>query len=469
MGPYPLLLSLKIGEWMFNIFKPNVKKMLAKKDVPGLAKLLKTQKDIFLKQEAVKALGNFSATEVFDILMSALKDENIDVQIEAIKSLGKLKDACVIKPLFSLWVGKNRKIEAEIEKTFMNMGILAIDTLKGFIKEDNFKTLHKSKVLELLAKIRGGEKVVFFSELLEDKDEDERVQSEALEALEKIADEKVVDLLIRLLKEDNRRQKLQKIMGTQGYVISIIRALGQTKSKRAVEPILQILEKSESITLKHKAIGSLAMIGNEQAVEFLLKFFRYNVENAHDMTRKRPKGGGYLKGEYDIYFLTKCLAQTGNKRAVEDIVNFLFNDLLLRNSTTREIDRVKSNHIKAFDFINLFADYTELVYEAATYTAKVTDEGYSEDKVIRGKYSTEKSDGAVKKLCSINSPISSNILHHVAKKQDLRVKVCLTLWDNTDQILSFESQREMAKKELKNRGNPAYDPALYLDESAWNL
>lgn len=68
-------------------------------------------------------------------------------------------------------------------------------------------------------------------------------------------------------------------------------------------------------------------------------------------------------------------------------------------------------------------------------------------------------DDKIQKLCDIKTPITSNILHLIAKKKDT--------YDygyhdsDLNGIMSFKDQREKAQKELKARGNPRYDPSCF--------
>jgi len=76
--------------------------------------------------------------------------------------------------------------------------------------------------------------------------------------------------------------------------------------------------------------------------------------------------------------------------------------------------------------------------------------------------SLETSDEAVRNLCSIRNPVTSNVLHLVLEKQDFHETFYVTddssSWTS---LISFEHQREAARQELANRGNPPYDPDHY--------
>jgi HEAT repeat protein len=79
-----------------------------------------------------------------------------------------------------------------------------------------------------------------------------------------------------------------------------------------------------------------------------------------------------------------------------------------------------------------------------------------------GVITLEGSDAAVRSLCAVNSPVTSNILHLVAQKKDVSVTMNTGCSEPWQEAVSFEGQREAARAELAKRGNPSYDPGAYL-------
>jgi HEAT repeat protein len=71
------------------------------------------------------------------------------------------------------------------------------------------------------------------------------------------------------------------------------------------------------------------------------------------------------------------------------------------------------------------------------------------------------SDAAVERLCAIESPITSNVLHLVAAKQDISVTLALCNFSKNETI-RFGAERARAEAELTRRGNPAYRPTAYM-------
>lgn len=74
--------------------------------------------------------------------------------------------------------------------------------------------------------------------------------------------------------------------------------------------------------------------------------------------------------------------------------------------------------------------------------------------------SSEESLAAIEGLCKVVSPVTTNILHKVKGKKDIILKTgsCTSFSEET---MSFDKEREMAKEELAKRGNPAYELKAY--------
>lgn len=77
-------------------------------------------------------------------------------------------------------------------------------------------------------------------------------------------------------------------------------------------------------------------------------------------------------------------------------------------------------------------------------------------------------------LFDIKTQISTNILHQLAQsdaKDESGVGEVAVEdhYETYEYHYSFTPQREKAIKELELRGNPLYDPGVYLDKDAWKL
>jgi len=72
-----------------------------------------------------------------------------------------------------------------------------------------------------------------------------------------------------------------------------------------------------------------------------------------------------------------------------------------------------------------------------------------------------KSKSAVEQICMDKSPHTTNILHKIQHKHDFSIQTG-TCTSYTERKVGFSDEREMAKMELQQRGNPRYDPDNYF-------
>lgn len=86
------------------------------------------------------------------------------------------------------------------------------------------------------------------------------------------------------------------------------------------------------------------------------------------------------------------------------------------------------------------------------------------------------SESAVKELCQIKTPVSTNLLHHLGKLADVKISRVFEVEYDVDHpsgmgssttTFSFKSVRDIAKAELARRGNPKYDFSIYKTDQCW--
>jgi hypothetical protein len=101
--------------------------------------------------------------------------------------------------------------------------------------------------------------------------------------------------------------------------------------------------------------------------------------------------------------------------------------------------------------------------KASTYELK------PETKYSAHELTFSQSDTAIGYLCHLKSPVTSNILHLVAQKQDISVTMDARCPEfeslGTTIEISFEHQRDLALLELRTRGNPPYQVDAYKKSS----
>lgn len=85
--------------------KPNVEKLEARRDVEGLMKALRYDKNWSVREEATSALGDIADARAIEPLIKALEDEDRDVREEAAEALIKIGDERAVDPLIQYLEG----------------------------------------------------------------------------------------------------------------------------------------------------------------------------------------------------------------------------------------------------------------------------------------------------------------------------------------------------------------------------
>jgi len=106
---------------IFGLFKANVDKMKASKDVEGLIKALK-HRDARVRWNAADALGEIGDKRAVEALIEALRDEASAVGYSAAISLGKIRDARAIEPLVVVLEGKNAPVRERAAEALDKLG-----------------------------------------------------------------------------------------------------------------------------------------------------------------------------------------------------------------------------------------------------------------------------------------------------------------------------------------------------------
>jgi len=265
------------------------------------------------------------------------------------------------------------------------------------------------------------------------KHKDWVVRSNATRALGRIGDVRAVEPLIEAMKDDNEHVK-----------DAAREALQEIRDPEAVKPLIQAL-KDEQPYVRKGAAKALGKLGDSQAVNPLIQFL--NDEALADRWQKLAQR---YPEQAERDFADFCcsaiedLGSIGDLRAAEGIMNWLF--------------EYASDYFPALGFKSLFGDYTDLILKAS----------------LKCPRSRDRSDEAIHELCGIHNQISNNVLHKICQKEDYLVEKYIHSDINHDygistKTISFESQRNTARKELQRRGNPPYDPSAYLKKDAWKL
>jgi HEAT repeat protein len=83
-----------------SLFRPNIERLKAKRDVQGLARALK-HSQLQIRRDAIKALGEIGDSSAVPALTAVLKDARSDLWNNAITALGNIKDVSAAKALIN--------------------------------------------------------------------------------------------------------------------------------------------------------------------------------------------------------------------------------------------------------------------------------------------------------------------------------------------------------------------------------
>lgn len=431
------------------LFTPNLEKLVKKKDIDGLLKALRYKKAHYIRMKAAEALGKLRDKKAVDQLIHALEDEDEFVRREAAEALGKIRNKKAVDPLIHMLMDKDEYVRTYAAEALGKIrDKKAVDPLIHVIKDEDMGEA------ATVALIRLGEPAVKpLIQMLKDKNED--VRERAVWALEKLGWEPKRDIgkaryLIVKGEWDELVQLGQLAVGPLIHALededaraNAAEALGKIGDEKAVDPLIHTLEDEERM-VRRNAAGALGRIGDKKAVGPLIQMLKDKNEDVRNNA-------------------AEALSRIGDPSATECVIDYLF-------SFSFPIDIMKSME-------NLLGDYSSLIVKAAYVEVLrgYTDSGSTTeiDDSTNYSYKLDTALKATKELCRIPTKITGNILWVISNREDREVlKERVGGWArdwNEFEILSFESQRKIVKKELSQRGNPPYEPSAYLDKKAWKL
>jgi len=378
---------------------------------------------------AVEALGTMGGPRAVQSLIHDLNDESPDVRIRAVEALGKIGDAGAIEPLFEAIDDKRTETRCEVPFVPKTVRGSVWDALKAMAERIGeplvapaVRTLGhedphaREKAAELLKTVGSLNALSGLCEAL--KDCNEQVQSSVHSALTEIVGVHATELL----------EKASK--GEQKFVAPKTRFLSILDSSDPVIGFTEALE-AESELLREVAVWWLTKLRDRRAVGPLARGLERGVLGR------------------SVTLAESALADFGDKRVASVV-----------------IDRVMSGHVGCH-YPALFGAYSGLIDKAITYSHSSNTVGM-EDPATTHTYRLH--EDAVRELCQINTPVSANILHKLAEIPDTEPLVQKEhAMGIREELVSFGRIREIARNELKRRGNPPYDPAAYLVDGAWRL
>ena len=243
-------------------------------------------KDIGVKRETAKVLGETRSEIALAPLEAAIRDKDYSVRIEAVKSLGIIGSERAIELLRSTFEDKNRAVRLQAVEALMQIGSeKALEILVSALgANDDFVRIGAIGALGRTNSREAAEALIKAF-----KEEDRLVRMGAAEALGQMKSEKAVELFINALEDDDEfvrwiatkalgEIRSDKISGTFVNMLGdksrfvrreAAKGLGMVGSERALDPLVSALWDEDEFVRK-TAAESLGEIGSEMAAKTLI-------------------------------------------------------------------------------------------------------------------------------------------------------------------------------------------------------
>jgi ankyrin repeat protein len=205
--------------------------------------------------------------------------------------------------------------------------------------------------------------------------------------------------------------------------------------------------------------------GKNFILEHRNEYVRININRLHDNN-----------GKY-FFEAVECLASVGDIHAIEPLFIHRLRDfnpehLWTDNKSEKDLLFQLRYSFGSDDFSSKVNFYYNHLLQCLHYTNY-----YNHSSAFGGSitYKIGRAEKSALALSQHNNPITTNLLHLIAKIKDTFVPhfFCLSEsevfndFDEGKSLLSFSSVRQIATDELQKRGNPRYDSEAFLDENAY--
>lgn len=399
-------------------------------------------------------------------LENAINDTDEGVQKAAVKALASIGTNGALKPLIRLLMGNQKDMRAmakseldkiawvpqnETEEAYYlsahrqweklsQLGTKAIRPLIQSLSE-RLRGIDEDPIRAL---IRLGTRAS--GALIEALDAgDAMIAANAAYILGEIGDQEAVGPLLNTLRPKEKKAFLHK----KEMHLSVLDALQKLDPSAAKDLLLEQVD-GELLhpVAKARAIEILSHEADSKVVDTVVEVL------AGEIRKNRPY--------HDlVYAATNALVTIGDLKAADAVLTALFPE---KGKTIDYLENhVGVNFSKGLE--HLMLDYAPIIRKAIGPLKEL--KGWIRGGIPRGRAeaSLDFFDAAIEELSKIDTQISTNILHKIAKVSNFRVG----RFSLTSGMLSLQSQRNKARDELNRRGNPAYNPSAFLTRDAWRI
>ena len=413
---------------------PDIKKLAARGKVDALVKAL-THPDAKIRSEAAEALGKLRDPHTVESLVAACGDDVLDVRHSAMWALGHIGDPAAIPTLLALM----REGSDRASWALAAIGEPAVGPLLEVlaVRHERYVGL-AIRALGRIGDPRAAAPIAAYlgGWATESKD--------ATDALVAIGESSIAHVL-PLLRSPDPSQRWA--------AVSALRALGW-------EPANDL--EAAALVLAGGDLSEIRALDPASAAPLLAEATRWgwgtDVHRAAAVAR--------------LVLRSAVVDDTARAWAADRLGQWAracdedFRGIALKPTPDDPRQRV---HVR-----QKYGEVGDVLWQAASYEHRSSGDGSGGH---FHAYDTTAGVAALERLCAIDTPVTSNTLHLLAELPD--VDVVKRDWeveydvdhpsggDARGEVLSFEAQREMARRELARRGNPGYDLSAYLTDERW--
>ncbi|MBN2840124.1 MAG: HEAT repeat domain-containing protein [Coriobacteriia bacterium] len=413
---------------------PDIKKLAARGKVDALVKAL-THSDAKIRSEAARALGELRDPRAVEPLVAASRDDDRNVRHSAVSSLGAIGDPAAIPTLLVLL----REGSERASWALAAIGEPAVGPLLEVLAAEYER--HVGLAIRALGKIGDARAAAPIAAYLGGPATETRYATEALVAI----GEASVTHVVPLLRSRGPSQRWAAVSALQA-----LKWGPASDTERA------------AFVLAGGDLGEIRALDPASAAPLLAEATRWGW--ATDVHRAAAVARLVLR--------SAAVDDTARAWAADRLGEYAracdkdFRRITARPSPDDPRQRV---HVR-----EKYGEVGDLLWQAASYEHRSSGDGSGGH--FHG-YDTADGAAALKRLCAIDTPVTSNMLHLLTElpdvgvvKRDWEVEYDadhLSGGDARGEQLSFEVRREMARRELARRGNPEYDLSAYASDEGW--
>ena len=258
-------------------------------------------KDPVARLHIINTLARFNKPNVQEAIQKQLKDNSKFVRSAALSALSKMDGAFDIKLLISML----RDPEIEVQNKAVDVVVHANhpDTVKYLVevlKDEN--EYARRAAVEVLNVVGTSKSVKYLLEVIADSDW--WVRTRAADALGKIGGPRVVDAVLQLIKDDN--QDIRR---------AAIEILNQTKDERAVAQLIEAT-RDPDWWVSERAVDALAEIGSTKSLPRFVEMLQGGEPKSLPTVIRAI---GRIGDQKSIEYLLPMLARPENEIKVEAI------------------------------------------------------------------------------------------------------------------------------------------------------